>query len=322
MKRWLAALAILTAICVTMCSCCCSLPFGKSYDLSHIPTEGSPSSPLLYKAIDGDGDAVWLFGSIHVGTDDMYPLPTYVTDAFDQADGLAVECDIVAAESDVIGLTNAMMKMAYADGSTIQDHIDPDLYADAAAILDANGIPADNLNSFTPSFWSTMIDSFAFLEYGMDAEKGIDTYLLKLAKNEKRDIYEIESVESQYAMLGGFSEDLQILLLEGSVESYGDPAGEDMLYELASVWARGDEQGLVDLLTDETTGMTAEEMVLYEEYNAAMMTDRNALMTDFAENALIDGNELFICVGAAHVVGDDGIAQQLRDRGYQVEIVQ
>ena len=102
---------------------------------------------------------------------------------------------------------------------------------------------------------------------------------------------------------------------------HGDPEGEELLKELASAWAHGDEQALNDLLDDDTAGLTAEEMVLYEEYNNAMITDRNERMTDFAENALIDGNELFICVGAAHVIGDDGMAQQLRERGYRVEIV-
>ncbi len=322
MKRFLATIAFLTAVSLTLCSCCCSLPFtSRNYSLEEFPTEGVGSTPLLYKATDQDGDVVWLFGSIHVGTDDMYPLPAYVTDAFCEADGLAVECDIVAAESNILGLTNALTGMMYTDGSTIDEHINGALYAEAKAIMEENSIPATALNAYTPSFWSMMIDSFAYLQYDLDANLGIDMYLLKRAKNEDIPIHEIESVEEQYAMLGNFSEELQILLLEGSVQSYGDPESEEVLEDLVDAWAKGDEQELITMLTDDTSGMTAEEMRLYNEYNYAMMTARNELMTDFAENALIDGNELFICVGTAHVIGEDGIAEQLRDRGYTVETV-
>ena len=37
-------------------------------------------TPLLYKVTDADGNVVWLFGSIHVGKEEFYPLPDYVTD--------------------------------------------------------------------------------------------------------------------------------------------------------------------------------------------------------------------------------------------------
>lgn len=321
MKRLLAAVAVLVTLCLTLTSCCCPSVFPSSYSMDAFPTEGEGSTPLLYKATDSDGDAVWLFGSIHVGTDDMYPLPSYVTDAFSGAEGLAVECDVVAAETDIVGMTTAMMGMVYDDGSKISDHISAQLYMDASAILEENSLPASALDAYQPSMWSMMIDSFSYLQYDLDAEKGIDMYLLKRAKNEDIPIHEIESVKEQYDMLGSFSEELQILLLEGSVESYGDPAGKEALLELVDTWTTGNEAALVDMLTDDTTGMTAEEIALYEEYNYAMMTARNEKMTDFAENALIDGNELFICVGAAHVVGPDGMAQQLRERGYTVTLV-
>ena len=44
-------------------------------------------------------------------------------------------------------------------------------------------------------------------------------------------------------------------------------------------------------------------------------------MTDYAVDALASGEEIFICVGAAHVVGDGAIADNLRELGYTVEVV-
>lgn len=44
------------------------------------------------KADEGDG-RLFLLGSIHVVHEGMYPLNTVITDAFENSDVLAVECD-------------------------------------------------------------------------------------------------------------------------------------------------------------------------------------------------------------------------------------
>ena len=65
--------------------------------------------------------------------------------------------------------------------------------------------------------------------------------------------------------------------------------------------------------------MTQEEKAVYEKYNQAMVTDRNNSMAQYAENALASGKEVFICVGAAHIVGDGAVADLLSQLGYTVE---
>jgi uncharacterized protein YbaP (TraB family) len=52
-----------------------------------------------------------------------------------------------------------------------------------------------------------------------------------------------------------------------------------------------------------------------------MVTQRNISMADFAEEALDSGKEVFICVGAAHVVGPGAMADLLTQRGYTVEVI-
>ena len=45
------------------------------------------------------------------------------------------------------------------------------------------------------------------------------------------------------------------------------------------------------------------------------------MLADFAEQALSSGKEIFICVGAAHIVGDGAVADLMSQRGYTVERV-
>ena len=102
-------------------------------------SQSSTVTPLLYRVTDDSGNTIWLFGSIHVGRENYYPLPDYVLDAFESADALAVEADIVAFEKDLGLQMTALSHLVYRDGSTIKDHISLELYEKAVEILKACG---------------------------------------------------------------------------------------------------------------------------------------------------------------------------------------
>lgn len=281
------------------------------------------STPLLYKATSDNGGEVWLFGSIHVGNDDMYPLPDYVNNAYNEADSLAVEVDVIDMEENAMDYVADYQKVMYLDGTTIKDHISEDLYNDAVKILEDNDYYTSMLDFYYPSMWSSFIEVFEYENSGYDSKKGIDMHLLNLAKENKKNIVEIESASSQITLLGEFSEELQILQLEEVVAGYNTEESKTYLKDLVSAWTSGNEESITAIICEDSSSedYTEEEMKLLEEYNQKMLVDRNILMTDFAEKALKDGDSVFICVGTAHIVGEGAMVDLLRDRGYTVEIV-
>ncbi len=288
-----------------------------------VPQTGDPSqiTPLLYKVTDKDGDNIWLFGSIHIGEDYMYPLPDYVYNAFDNSDYLAVECDVVAAENDMEASTQLLMKLVYLDGTSIKDHLSEEVYEDAVEALTDAGYYNMYLDYYMPALWSTLIDQFNIEYFGFDMMLGVDRHLMARAEEKGIDLREIESMDAHYQMMADYSEELQELLLEASVDGYKDDDYEKEIKEMLSLWCEGDEKKFSDYLASEDDDIEPDEEKYYEEYNNAMIVERNLLMTDFAEDALKNSEEAFIVVGAAHVVGEGGIADQLKDRGYTVEIV-
>jgi len=52
-----------------------------------------------------------------------------------------------------------------------------------------------------------------------------------------------------------------------------------------------------------------------------LLDDRNVAMTGKMEEYLKGKEPIFVVVGAAHIIGDKGIAKQLRDKGYKVDQV-
>ena len=286
------------------------------------PETQAGSTPLLYRAEHTSGGVVWLFGSIHVGLKEMYPLPKYVISAYYESEKLAVECDITA-EEDMSQAYSMLKAFACPNGTTIEDHISPEVYEKAKQALEELGFYNEYLDYYKPILWQNFIEVSMYDTFGYDSDLGIDRHLLELAAKDKKEIAEIESAEFQYNMLSDFSLELQALLLEETVEDYFEPddAKKDM-DELFSLWREGNEQEFSKLLNEEDLSeLNADEIELLEEYDKAMLTDRNIGMADYAEEELTNGKKTFICVGAAHIVGEGAVVDLLRERGYTVELI-
>lgn len=325
----LLAILLLVALCFTTAACgfSTSIPDDTSAIENEIDDTAADTNeeqerevtPLLYKVTNDIGNTVWLFGSVHVGEEYFYPLPEYVTDAFEASESLAVEFDLVAFEKDLAAQTAAMTALVYTDGTKIDEHIPAELYDQAVEILEESGYYTSFLDYYIPSFWSSFIDSALYEELGVEDEYGVDRHMIALAYDAEKDVLDIESAEFQYNMMADFSEELQIMMLEESVEMYYAEETLEELDSLIELWAQGDAEGLDEYLNQKPLFTSVQEKQLYEEYNNALMVERNLSMTDYAEQALLTGDEIFICVGAAHIVGEGAMADLLAERGYTVE---
>lgn len=279
------------------------------------PTTQGPT-PLLYKVSDDDS-VVWLMGTVHVGKAEFYPLPNYVYNAYESSDSLAIECDVAEFEKDMYSQYKVLKKFEYSDNTKISDHLSEETYTKAKALLTKYGFYASALDYYMPILWWQSIQSLMISETSVSARYGVDNHFYDRAKNDGKTIKEIESVKFQYEVLASFSVELQAYLLESLLASTPE-AAEDEVIALVDLWVKGNEDALTEMyFSDEVS----EEQELLEEYTQKFLIDRNITMTDYAEDALKTDEESFICVGVGHVVGDEGVAELLRDRGYTVEIV-
>ena len=262
----------------------------------------------------GDGK-LYLMGSIHVGKEDLYPLNPMIMNAFEKSDVLAVECDVttVLQRPDYMQL---MEKAMYTDNTTIKDHISDDLYQKVDTIFSENGIPLNLVSKYKPFFLAAMIASFLMTEWGYNPDDGVDVHLINQARDKGMAIEEIESVDFQYDLLGGFSDEIQLLELKSAVECV--EASKNYLDEMFTYWLAGDVPSFEKLMIEEDDSLTPDEKAAYEDYEKQMFDDRNINMAAKAEEYLKSGKTYFFLVGSGHMVGDTGIVKLLSDKGYQV----
>ena len=283
------------------------------------------ATPLLYHVTGENGQEMYLMGTIHVGDERTGFLPEAVYAALDGSDALAVELDTAAFEEAMTtdAALAAQISALYlnADGSATSAMLDEDDRIEAVRLLTFSGNYNAMVELMKPAIWNQSIDNYYLtFDRGITADKGLDARLVKRAKESGKEIREIESGLQQMEMLTGFSTDLQLLLLDQSLEmtaaEYCTEARD--LYE---AWCRGDEAELRGLLVEDLSDMTEEELALYQEYIDAMIIDRNETMLEVAKEYLESGETVFYAVGLAHLLQENGLVDALAEAGYTVEAV-
>lgn len=260
---------------------------------------------LMWKAVSGP-NVVYLLGSIHVGSKDMYPLPRVITDAFDQSKVLVVEVDI-----DNIDMGSAMKfiqtKGMYTNGDTLWKHLSKATADKVKKFFEAYDTDPDTVGLFKPWLAEVYAETVPLTKAGFDPSLGIDKHFLDLAQGKKK-IVQAESVQFQLDLLSSMPDNLADVYLSSSI---GDLAHtKEDSQKLVNLWKAGDAEAINKAENDhpkELDGMMRK-----------LIQDRNPHMADIAEKYLKGDGPCFFVVGTGHLVGPEGVVAILQKRGYSV----
>jgi uncharacterized protein YbaP (TraB family) len=148
-----------------------------------------------------------------------------------------------------------------------------------------------------------MLQSGAFKDAGMTAGEGVDMYFLNKAREKGLKVLELESLEIQMKLMEELGEFTGEYLKE--VIASTDSA-ESSINVLLEAWKTGDDKTIEKLSVE---GNDKEE---FTEVMEKLNYKRNEKMTNKIQEYLNGTGNYFVIVGAAHVVGERGIAELLK----------
>ena len=274
------------------------------------------SQPLLYRVTDENGSEIYLFGTIHVGNEALYPLSGQVLSAMDACDILAVEVDLVWEMEHPEELLKYAMDIYYTDDTRAEDALGMELVEQAA---DALGMDKRLVNGMKPYAILSLLEEKAVSDALLSSDLGVDQYLIRRAREKGMEVRALETLEEQFSLLHSMSNALtgyQIMLYA----SYPEQAALSTL-QLLDAWKKGDRAILIAMLESEDENMPLPQELRqeFESFNRRMYGDRDAAFVQMAQSFLKQDEKVFFAVGAAHVSGTDGMADQLEKLGYTVE---
>jgi uncharacterized protein YbaP (TraB family) len=283
------------------------------------PVCADPAASMLWEvtgaALDSRGVSIQLFGSLHVGKPEFYPLHAFIEEAFRSADHLVFEIDPTSATDPQTAIMMQKRGMLPA-GQTLQSVVSPEAYASLQQVLEGMGLPIAGVNNLKPWMVALMLTNLQVSSLGYSALDGLEMYFTT-RKSPQSDILELESIEQQLAMLDALDPEM---FLGYSLEDLQNSAEE--LGSMVRAWRCADQQALADFLFDDfahTENQSAAEQAMLDELHEHLFAERNVVMTDGIEQFIRTGKgAYFVVVGSGHLLGPDSVVELLRAKGYQV----
>jgi|SRR5581483_7287273 len=267
----------------------------------------APARDFLWK-VSSKGGSIYVAGSIHLLRQDFYPLSPALERAFAESDLLVEEVDLGELLSP--GAQMQLLARGMLPGNTsLEAVVSPatlTLVADRATQL---GLPLEPLKRFKP--WSLAL-TLAGLEWqraGFDAEIGLDRHFYDRARAEQKGVQGLETVDYQISRLDGLAAEEQERLLSETLADLDTELAN--LTALVGAWKSGDAAAVEQIVLKDVQ----REPVLYER----LLVERNRSWLPRLEALLARPRPAFVVVGAAHLVGPDGLLAMLKARGYAVE---
>ena len=258
---------------------------------------------------------VYLLGSIHAAKKEIYPLPAEIEKAFAASKILVVEAD--QSKVDPVKLQQMVLARGlYKPGESLSTKMPPEGARKALELAAKIGLPAEQAERMKPWFLCLNVSMAKIQALGYDPKLGIDQHFMEAARAKGKPIQELESTEFQLDLLAGFSDDLQTLFVTSTLEDL-DKVEENMK-KMFDAWTRGDAEALEKLVLTEGMAKRPDMAPL----RLKLFDERNVGMAEKVAGYLKTGDVHFVVMGAGHLLGEKGVVELLRKKGFKVEQIE
>lgn len=259
-----------------------------------------PPDPLFYELANADGEVEgWLLGTIHA-------LPEGVSWRTPEIDRAVDEADLLVVEVATLGETERLRQI-FADLSrssglpALGDRVSSQIRPDLEAMVVRSNISRAHLRSAED--WAAAI-MLSQVDAPGEPEHGVDRTLIEAFDG--RSVFGLETAQEQLGIFDTLAADDQRELLEGTVAEW--KASRDNPERLMRAWLVGNTDALEEATK---TGIMADP-----ELRDALLVRRNEDWMTQLTPMLSEEERPLIAVGAAHLVGPDGMVTMLQAKGY------
>ena len=264
------------------------LLLGAVFLTSPLKAQDKPVYRLLWEVTSPNSERPsYLFGTMHDTDENIFNLPDSVMLGIDACDGFATEVAFDEALNSFMGLmiSGGVEVNESRSKSGLMERLEELLGGDGA------GSSPDPMRLF-----QNLGEEY---EAGEDRETFLDAFLYRVARDDGKVVGGLEKIEDQISLLIGDNED---------VFRDGPP---NSLSRLKTAYISGDLDAIEEFINLPEVSQAFRDEVL---------TKRNYVMAHSADS-LIRLRPTFVAVGAAHLPGEEGLIQLMRDRRYRLRAV-
>lgn len=258
--------------------------------------------------VEREGSVLYLGGTCHLLRPSDFPLPSEFQTAYEASEKLVFETDIGKLQSMEVQVA-LMAKGSYSDGSTVVDHLSPESYRLVDEYCQAQKLPLNLLKKLKPSMLVVTLSTMELMRLGAGPE-GVDISFYQKALADGKAVAGLEPVEKQIDLIVGMGDGREDDLIRWWLEDMESIA--ENYEQMVTAWRTGDIALLEKLMVDDFQARSSQ---MYQE----MIRDRNRDWEPQILDLLSTSPCELILVGAAHLVGPEGLIEALRAQGCSVD---
>ena len=266
--------------------------------------------PFLWE-LSKEGKTMTLFGSLHVGKPDFYPIPAAVIKRFEEATVLAVEADVTLPETQ-----QACTKLAATD-EKLESMLSGDDFAALSGYMKASNLPESTVNKRKLWMVNLALVGAELNQLGVDFGRGLDIVFLRDAKSAKKRVVEVEGGALQCGALAGASNAETTAALTRFLAAVRQNRMEKRLDQMLIAYRAGDGLSLnkvvIEEFGDSKDGLLAKQRVF---------DNRHPAMAEKIASFFKSPERYFVVIGVGHMFGDNNLLEALDKLGITVKRVE
>jgi uncharacterized protein YbaP (TraB family) len=256
----------------------------------------------------GKGGTIYLMGSIHVMSESFYPLNPALESAFKDSDLLVEEVDL-AEMLDPMAQMKILTRGMLPSNQSLDKVLTPATLALVQKATGDLGTAGGPLMRFKPWMLAITLQGMELMKAGFDPALGLDQHFFDKARESGKTVQGLETVDYQISRFDTMTLEQQDRMLAETLKELATETAT--VGKLGNAWKTGDvpaiEQiALADLKSDPA---------MYQR----LLVERNKNWMPRIEALFARPGRALVVVGAAHLVGPDGLLALRKARGYTVE---
>ena len=269
--------------------------------------QAAQAKTFAWKAT-GKGGTIYLMGSIHVMSESFYPLNPALEAAFTDSDLLVEEVDL-AEMLDPMAQMNILTRGMLPSNQSLDKVLSPATLALVQKATGDLGTAGGPLMRFKPWMLAITLQGMELMKAGFDPALGLDQHFYDQAKAGGKAVQGLETVEFQISRFDTMTMEQQDRMLAETLKELATETAT--VGKLGEAWKAGDVPAieriaLADLKSDP---------LMYQR----LLVERNKNWMPKIEALFARRGRTMVVVGAAHLVGPDGVLAMLKAKGYTVE---
>jgi len=261
----------------------------------------------LWKVSSGT-NTVYLLGSVHLLKQDDYLIDRSIEEAYENSSQVLFEVNLDTTDEQKIQQL-VITKGTYTDARTLKDDLSNKTFEAARKFLSDMGMDIEQFKTFKPWLLATTLSISELQRLGYDPSQGVDKFFYEKAKKDGKRVDGFETAEYQLSIFSDMPVSVQDALLLQTMKELHDLGMQFPL--IIEAWKSGDSQALSNILLNS-----------FKEYPGiykALLVDRNNKWLPKIQTLIGLKENSLVIVGAAHLIGADGIIASLKYKGYRVE---